>query len=607
MRQWAWSLFSLSACLMLVVLADQMAAAMVEQHVSAFAVSRSAWWALAGTLGLLGVFVVWSGREPEGTGPIETADLVVAFFWVIVFAVWWLGVAASPIIGHGLAATMYFPLATAMVALAIAQIAGRFTSAEELKELPWLTELRSDRLTRLLSFQACVLALFAMVFTRSETSAVTIASAILASLAFGLVALRTGWNASAFAGGLTWATAWAVLGMLAAMRLGRTDVEPRMIHTAVGLLIASFVLLGLAGMLRRDGSNTKRPIRGSLWSSDAVPVQLGIAVEWAAFAGSLVAAVAVMVAGLQAGLLFDREKAAGVAVLMAVAVFLVMLVPRWRGEWLVYLAQAMILAAYVNFRMCYRWPITADAAVLTLLGYIDLGLAEVLERGEQRIYARPARYSSLVLPVLPLLQLAWVGATKEVTLFHLLAAAIFYSVACGQMRWKWLGYAAGVFYNAALWVLWSIFGWQLSDHFQFFMVPVGFSTILFAEAHRGELGRRSVNSIRSAGLLIIYASLAVPIWQFASFGAWLTLLVASLVGIFLGIGLRLQTFLWLGLATFVLDVVYEMGRVSLDHAMAKWAIMLAMGLCLVLFVALNEKKRIVETMRIYYEQTRLWE
>ena len=139
------------------------------------------------------------------------------------------------------------------------------------------------------------------------------------------------------------------------------------------------------------------------------------------------------------------------------------------------------------------------------------------------------------------------------------------------------------------------------------MVPVGFSTILFAEAHRRELGRSTVNSIRSAGLLIIYASLAVPIWQFASFGAWLTLLVASLVGIFLGIGLRLQTFLWLGLATFVLDVVYEMGRVSLDHAMAKWAIMLALGLCLVLFVALNEKKRIVETMRLYYEQTRLWE
>jgi hypothetical protein len=57
----------------------------------------------------------------------------------------------------------------------------------------------------------------------------------------------------------------------------------------------------------------------------------------------------------------------------------------------------------------------------------------------------------------------------------------------------------------------------------------------------------------------------------------------------------------------VLDVVYEMGRVSLDYAFAKWAIMLALGIALVMFVALNEKKRILESMRDYYEQVKLWE
>jgi hypothetical protein len=71
--------------------------------------------------------------------------------------------------------------------------------------------------------------------------------------------------------------------------------------------------------------------------------------------------------------------------------------------------------------------------------------------------------------------------------------------------------------------------------------------------------------------------------------------------------LRLQTFLWMGLATFVLDVVYEMTRVSLDFALAKWAIMLSLGIALVLFVALNEKKGIVTAMRLYYDRARLWE
>jgi hypothetical protein len=156
-------------------------------------------------------------------------------------------------------------------------------------------------------------------------------------------------------------------------------------------------------------------------------------------------------------------------------------------------------------------------------------------------------------------------------------------------------------------VFWSRAGYRLSNDPQFFLVPVGLSTILFTEVNRHKLGRSSVNTIRTVGLLIVYVSLAVPIWQFQSLGAWVTLLLGSLAGIFLGIGLRLQTFLWTGLVMFLLDVVYEMGRVSLDHAYAKWAIMLALGITLVLFVALNEKKRIVTTMRLYYEQTRLWE
>jgi hypothetical protein len=265
-----------------------------------------------------------------------------------------------------------------------------------------------------------------------------------------------------------------------------------------------------------------------------------------------------------------------------------------------------MVGAYVDFRFAFPISMAGDAAILTLLGYLDLGIAEVLERLPAAAYARPTRYFSLFLPVLPLLQLVWVGGREEVSLIYLAGAAAFYSIACAGMRWKSLGYAAAVFYNAALWVYWSRLGWMLADHPQFFLVPVGLSAILFAEVNR-ELGRPAVNAIRSVGLIVIYVSLAVPIWQFASFGAWLTLLFVSLAGVFVGIGLRLQTFLWLGLTTFVLTVVYEMGRVSLDYAFAKWAIMLSLGIALMIFVALNEKKGILQTMRDYYEQVKLWE
>ena len=297
----------------------------------------------------------------------------------------------------------------------------------------------------------------------------------------------------------------------------------------------------------------------------------------------------------------------GVGVLLAAALLHVVLVPRWRSEWPVYIAQALMVGAYVEFRLAFPMSTAADAAVLTLLGYLDLAISEALERLDRAgYYTRPTRYASLVLPLLPLLQLLGAGSRDDISLFYLAAAATFYATACGRLRWKTLGYAAAVFANAALWLLWSRIGWRLAEHPQFYFVPVGLSAILFAEVNR-ELGRAAVNAIRSVGLIVIYVSLAMPIWHSESFGAWLTLLLASLLGIFIGIGLRLQTFLWLGLTTFVLDVLYEMGRMSLDHAMARWAIMLALGLSLLLFVALNEKKRILSQMLGYYAHVRTWE
>jgi hypothetical protein len=274
---------------------------------------------------------------------------------------------------------------------------------------------------------------------------------------------------------------------------------------------------------------------------------------------------------------------------------------------MVYLAQGCLVGAYVIYRLAHSLPTAADAAALTFFAFVDLGIAEVMDRVQLGLYSRPTRYASLVLPVLPLVQLIGKGGLTEITVFHLVAAGTFYAVACGSLQWRSLGYAAGVLYNAALWVLWGQMGWQLADHPQFFLVPVGLSAILFAEVNRHDLGRELVNSIRSAGLITTYLAMAAPVWQFRSFGDWVALLLGSLLGLFAGIGLRVQTFVWLGLVTFLADVAYELGRVGLEHALAKWAIMLSLGILLIFFVALNEKKQIVMTMRGYYQEIRSWE
>ena len=429
---WAWTIVGISACLAIAILVDQIFAAVFRPGTAVLAVSHWDWWAMLLAIALLGAFVVAAAGDPDGSWPCEQEHLVIGFHWVAVCFVWWLGVVSSPLAASTLTAGTFYPLATAMAALATAQIVGRLTFPDGWNEAHRMPDLRSERCTRLFSVQASSLAILAVLFTRASTTPATSISSVIAALALALVALRTGWAAVAVAGGAACEFACAIAGLLVASWLDRTGQGPRSIYAAAGLLAGAFLLWHLAGTLRRDLSGGKGRFALRSWRNDLIPVGLALAIEWAAFASALGATAAALFAGSQPGLLWEYERASGVGLVIAAAALLVLFVPRWQQQGLVYLAQAVIVAAYVDFRMAYPWPIAADAVVLTLLGYLDLGLAELLERQKHARYAQSVRYSSLVLPVLPLLQLIWVGGTKEVVLFHLLAVATFYSVACDR-------------------------------------------------------------------------------------------------------------------------------------------------------------------------------
>ena len=284
-----------------------------------------------------------------------------------------------------------------------------------------------------------------------------------------------------------------------------------------GAMASAFSLWALAGTFRRVAWTARRSPIFIDESVEAASPLFARVIEGVASATALMASAAVLLIGVNGGSPAAWMTFSGVGVLLAAALLHVVLVPRWRSEWPVYIAQALMVGAYVEFRLAFPMSTAADAAVLTLLGYLDLAISEALERLDRAgYYTRPTRYASLVLPLLPLLQLLSAGSRDEVSLFYLAAAATFYSTACGRLHWKTLGYAAAVFANAALWLLWSRVGWRLAEHPQFYFVPVGLSAILFAEVNR-ELGRAAVNAIRSVGLIVIYVSLAMPIWHSESF------------------------------------------------------------------------------------------
>jgi hypothetical protein len=592
----------------LVIVITEVSVAILGQDLLELRLRSADWWALLGTFGLIGAFLGAKAIDSESWGRAVPEFTAVSFHWLGITIMWWLGVSSSPLVSaRMLVSADYLPLATAVAALATAQLLRRYRHGENRFELAWLGTVRSERLRNILSVQAFVLAAVAVLFTKGAVEPKTVLTLALSSIALGSLALALASEPAAAVASLVWAATGGMAGLVIANRQGWFAFELRTTSAAVGLIVSAFSLWAIAGWLRRDF--TRIGVRDK--DDSNVPerswVPIALVAEWVAFGSALVSNALVLTAAASPAIIASGGTYVGVGVFVATAMLSVALVPRWQSEWLVYFAQVVLLGSYVDYRMAFALPITTDAVVLTAFAFLDLAIAEVMQWLRATRYVRPIRNFSLVLPLLPLVEFLRIQGLDELSVFHLGAAAGFYAVAGARLQWKALGYGAAVLLNAALWVLWSRIGWRLTDHPQFFMTPVGLSAILFAEVDRRALGRESINTIRSVGLLIIYVSLAVPIWQFQSFGAWVTFLICSLVSIFVGIGLRLQTFLWMGVTSFVLNLVYEMARVSADYAVAKWLIMLAIGISIVLFVALNEKKQIVGMLQDYYKHVRQWE
>ena len=246
--------------------------------------------------------------------------------------------------GRDVGAALYYPLATAAAGLATARVVTRHAHVASWHELGWLGDLRFESMSRLLSIQACVLTGLAVIFTKGSVEASTALTLILASLTLGPVALATGWQASALAGSLAWSAAWGVAGMVIAQRLGLRAGELRATVASVGVLSAAFSLLALAGWLRRERSGLKSPGASGAVAALESPIPLAWSMEIVAFASSLFVVFVVLAAGTNAAALGTWGTTVGVGVILGAALLCVLLVPRWHGEWLVYLAQAVALS-----------------------------------------------------------------------------------------------------------------------------------------------------------------------------------------------------------------------------------------------------------------------
>lgn len=592
---WSRAFFSVGAVIGLAMVASGMSRTILYRP----AVTIENWWGVLAAIGLGGVFL---GTKFGGSRPISA---LIGLHATFVTAVWWVGVSGSPLLSAWtIQGGRFLPLATALLGITAVWGALRYVNRPGWVG-PFFTWIDGDPLARLDAYAiqaGSALSVLSVGLTLGRSGLSTVGTFALATVALGMRGFaRRSVFAAYLSGGLCLAT--GIWGASEFLRQVLVETGPdRVVFAGLGLLAAVALLWWVAGLLReRDrDSLVGDPLD---WPARSVP----FAFEQWALVGAIFCASGIVSTLFLAARPSDRVAMFAVGELFGLALVAVGLFRRWGVTWLVHATQGLLVGAYLYYRWAFPIPSMTDALILTLFGYLSFGLAEAMHRIGWRASAKATGQSALVLPMLPLALLPFDQGLQGENLLIVFGAATFYGTACHRLQSRSIGYASALLFNAGLWLLWWRFGWKFADRPQFFLVPVGLSAILFAEVNRPTFNRSALNTIRGVGLSTIYLSLAMPIWQFRSLGAWAALLLASLAGILVGIGLRVQTFLWLGLAGFVLDVVYQLGRVGSEHTLAKWGIMLTLGIAMVFFVALNEKQRLGATLVKYFNQARDWE
>ncbi|MDP6442315.1 MAG: hypothetical protein QGG36_02910 [Pirellulaceae bacterium] len=268
----------------------------------------------------------------------------------------------------------------------------------------------------------------------------------------------------------------------------------------------------------------------------------------------------------------------------------------------IYLSEPQLFGRFQPY-----WPF-----IVMGIAFGAVGVGELLNRSGHRVLSEPLQRVGGFLPLLPALgwwlnpQLGIAAAGHYSALMFF--AGLTYVILSMVRRSFWSGVAAAVAGNAALWASLADYeSLSLAQHPQFWLIPPALSALIAAHLNRDQLSTNQLTAVRYACLLVIYVASTADVF-IAGIGdtLWEPMLLATLavIGVFVGIALRIRAFLYLGSSFVFLSVVSMVWHAyaNVRHVGIWWAFGIALGLLILTVFGLFEKKRaeltlVVESMR----------
>jgi len=471
------------------------------------------------------------------------------------------------------------------------------------------------------------------------------ANSILAMISM-LLALHVSWGHPA----LVWrmlivispllCVAWAVLAAVEARRLVMQTcavqllvaaailfawswVSPEMatgvLHRAVGLIAAVALVTSVLAVVRT------RIAAGDTWA--------------AALTRSIVTANALAVAGLAycsasdalsilGDDLLPLTRPAVVAMILALLLMIVCCIlfatrdrldplqlDAPRKEAYVYAAEVLAGVLTLHVRASMPWLFTGVIEqywplLVIVLAFAAVAGQEACERYGQRVLARPLGRTGVFLPALSMLEL-FIAASRVHFSVVLFTTGVLYVVLAAMRRSMVMAVVAASSFTGSLWyLLYRTPGLGLAEHPQLWFVPPAIAVLVATHLNRDRLDEMQRRTVHYACLLTIYLSSTADIFLIGVAQApWLPMILAlllSVVGIFVGIALRIRSFLVLGtgfLCLSLLTMIYHAGN-NLGWVWIWWASGIALGIAILIVLGLFEKRR--NEMVALLDQVKKW-
>lgn len=159
--------------------------------------------------------------------------------------------------------------------------------------------------------------------------------------------------------------------------------------------------------------------------------------------------------------------------------------------------------------------------------------------------------------------------------------------------------------NLSLSILWRSLSWT---SIEFYMVPAGFSVLLFSRVLRADLPEAGRKGLQYVGSLMVLLS---PIVQVLD-GSWqhmLLLLILSVIVIVLAIGLRIRSLVYCGTGFLMVDLLAMVVQSTVDSPTLLWGVGILTGVGIMALAAYCERHReqLLGRLRMLSSELATWD